>query len=116
MPKPIGWDTARDNLEAGYERTHHRRDEDLPDIPDLDPTPDLDLDPSRLKKAVDVFREQGREAAREQVADLADQLLARAQVEHPEFYAKDKEPAPDPLSAMDEGLEAGSTLKVRDGS
>lgn len=33
MPKPIGWDTARDALEAGYERTQHRRDEDLPPLP-----------------------------------------------------------------------------------
>lgn len=96
MPKPIGWDTARDNLESGYERTQHRRDEDLLDIPDPDPTPDLDMDPSQLRRATDVFREQGREAAREEVVDLADHLPDRAHVEHPEFYAKDKEPAPDP--------------------
>lgn len=94
MPKPIGWDTARDRLESEYERLQHRRDEDLPPLPVglVRGAPGSVLSPVAVQP-VEILPDPSIPAPVEQVADLADQLLEQAHVDHPEFYAKDKEPA-----------------------
>lgn len=95
MPKAIGWDTARDALEAGYERTQHRKDEDLPPLP-VELTRGVVgsvLDPIAVHETVIESSGPPPPTPAEQVSGISGQLLEQAHREHPEFYAKDSEPA-----------------------
>jgi hypothetical protein len=94
VPKPIGWDTARDALEAGYERLQHRRDEDLPPLP-AELTRGVVgsvLNPVAVHPTVIESSGPPPPSPAEQVSGISGELLERARVEHPDFYARDSEP------------------------
>lgn len=92
MPEPITWDTALRALEANYERLQHRRDEDLPPLPAKLTRGVVGsvLDPVAVHQ-VEVLPSVAP-TPDEQVSGIAGELLERAKVEHPEFYAKDSVP------------------------
>lgn len=95
MPKPIGWDTARDALEAGYERTQHRKDADLPPLPAelTRGTPGSVLEPLAVQPTRIEPSGPPPPSPAEQLESVADKLLDQAHQEHPDFYAKDNVPA-----------------------
>lgn len=74
VPRPIGWDTAQRSLEDGYERLQHRSDASLPAIPDLDPTPAVDVLTDGLDAVGKQLAEAGKKAAREQVGGIAEAI------------------------------------------
>lgn len=82
-------------MQANYERLQHRRDEDLPPLP-AELTRGVVgsvLDPVAVHPVEIVPSGPPPPAPAEQVKKLEDQLVEQAHKEHPEFYAKDNEPA-----------------------
>jgi hypothetical protein len=95
VPRPIGWDTARDALESGYERTQHRRDEDLPPLPAAlqRGTPGSVLSPVAVHPT-EIKPSENPATPVEQIDQVLQgldrQLVEQAREEHPEWYAQDQ--------------------------
>lgn len=96
VPDRIDAGTPLRELAAHYERLQDRGDADDPPLPPelLRGTPESILAPEVVAPVV-VLPGSGPRPS-ELVADVRERLVEVAKAEHPEFYANDSVPAPDP--------------------
>jgi len=82
-------------MQASYERTQHRKDEDLPPLPDelTRGVVGSVLDSVAVHETVIESSGTPPPTPAEQVSGLSGQLLEQAKLEHPEFYTEDSEPS-----------------------